>query len=251
MCDCWAARFISFECWDLSDLKISGCYACDVFTHLAWHMTLDEFSYYFTLACSVSSRMSCYPMASTLKRDACVWSVAAWTGFCLLDVRLFHYIPSIIQWCKHPLSITVCQMPFTKRANGRKRDRRKGRTNAPGREKTEDNQRERRMKWGSERLWVRMKYSDWDVDGDSASILLSQWERICLGWTGYREVHLDRLIPNTRYNIFFPVLCATGLFLQRFPLSTTRASPRDSARDYQYQLLMCRRTLQVGHPSYQ
>lgn len=51
------------------------------------------------------------------------------------------------------------------------------------------------MEWGTERHWVRMKHPHWEV------ILFSQWGRICLGSTGYRGVHLDRLIPNSVYNI--------------------------------------------------
>lgn len=42
-------------------------------------------------------------------------------------------------------------MPFTERANGRKRGRRKERINACGREKTDDKQRERQMECGRER----------------------------------------------------------------------------------------------------
>lgn len=130
--------------------------------------------------------------------------------FRLLKVRLFHYTPSIIQWCKHPLSVTFCQTLFTERANGRKRGRRNERTNARGREKTDDKQRERQMEWGRERHWVRVKYPEWGVYGDLQSILFPQRGKICLSWTGYRGAHLDRLIPNTVYNISLPVLCRTG-----------------------------------------
>lgn len=150
-------------------------------------------------------------MPPTLKGDVCVWSMVAWNMFCLLKVRLFHYTPSIIQWCKHPLSITFCQMPFTERANGRKRDRRRGRINARGREKTDDNQRERQMEWGRERHWVRVKYPDWEVWRFAEYPVLwgSEGEFV---WAAQDTggVHLDRLIPNTVHNISLPVLCGTG-----------------------------------------
>lgn len=56
---------------------------------------------------------------------------------------------------------------------------------------------ERTGECGRGRHWVRMKYSDWEVYWDLPCILVSQWERICLGWTGYRGVHLDIFSPNT------------------------------------------------------
>lgn len=157
-------------------------------------------------------------MARILKGGACVWSMAAWNMFCLLKVRLFHYTPSIIQWCKHPLSTTFCQMPFTERASGRKRGRRNERRNARGRGKTDDKQRERQMEWARERHWVRMKYPEWEVWRDLQSILFSQWGTICLGWSGCGgwAGTSGRLNPKYMYSISFPPLCGTwSTFLQR------------------------------------
>ena len=134
-----------------------------------------------------------------------VWSTAAWNMFCLLKVRLFHFTPSIIQWCKHPLSITFCQMLFTARANGRKSG--EERTNGRGGEKTDDNQSRRQMERGRARHWVRRKYPEWEVYGDIADYpALPLRGRICLGWTRYRGGTSGHI--NPKYSIQYLSSCA-------------------------------------------
>lgn len=114
--------------------------------------------------------------------------------------------------------------------------------------------RKREDRWWAERgrdgvrkretlSWQRSRYGEHPV---------LPVDQICLGWTGYRQEHLDRLIPNIIYNIFFPVLCRTDFFSPGDKrLSVTLQLQQEQVHVNQYQLFLCVHMSRVGHAYYQ